>query len=99
MDQNDFLSTMQRILKKGQGRVRVKLTHESEPTGWSSWIISPVPGYLEIERYGPFLLRETTWFEIQPPLLAVEMIHEPNFPALEINEAGTATRFIMRPMA
>jgi len=92
MKDSSLLLVLQRILKESHGRISVKLLHESEPTEWSPWAICPAPGYYEIDKSGPFRLQETEWFELQPPRLKEQIIHELDFPQSELNTEGSAIR-------
>jgi hypothetical protein len=96
MKETDLLSALQRLLEGRKGLIRVKVTHESEPTDWSSWIIRPAEGYFEVDKYGPFLLRETEWFEIKPLSFDDQVVHELNSPRLEINNEGNVIRLYPR---
>jgi len=54
-----------RIIQRFGGQVRVKVKWDAE-VSWSTWIIIPTSGYIELSEIGPYPVREIEWLEINP---------------------------------
>ena len=64
-------STLVNIVQVAKCTVRIKLNSRLDASSWS-WIIIPVPGYIELGSVGPWPIREVEWLEINP--IATEYI-------------------------
>lgn len=65
MEITDIALLLETFPRMVSAKVRVKLLNDDEPSEWASWLINPVPGYLELEKYGPVLIKEIEWLEIR----------------------------------
>ncbi len=52
------------ILNRHQPAVRLKWDGDDEPGHWGTWVIIPVPGYLETGSTGPVPFANIEWLEI-----------------------------------
>jgi hypothetical protein len=92
MKDSDLFAALKGMMEACRGQIRVKLVHDGEPTKWNSWLISPETGYFEVGSYGPFLVREAEWFEIQAPRTNDLSVYSANFSRCEVSPAGDVIR-------
>jgi hypothetical protein len=58
-------SALVNIIQAAKCTARIKLNSRLDASSWS-WIIIPVPGYIELGSVGPWPIREVEWLEINP---------------------------------
>ena len=61
---NDLWDSVIWLLKECKVKSRLKLKEESEWTGWSEWLTSPVPSCVENQSYGPVEKKRVDMIEI-----------------------------------
>ena len=50
----NIITVFNNLAANAHKRVRFGLIDDSEPTNWSTWLISPADNWFEIHLYGPF---------------------------------------------
>ena len=65
MLQTNLSAMLEIFAKMVAAKARVKVIKEPDPSEWSTWLTSPVPGYVELDQYGPVSLQQVEWMEIR----------------------------------